>query len=302
MNSIKNFNELVQHLSGSTSRKKVAVVWPADHSSPIALAQALENGIIDVVAVGYPQAVEQEPLCRFADRITCVEASDPDDAARRAVALAREGKVDIIMKGLINTDNLLHAVLNKENGILPRGRVLTHITAGEIPGYDRLLFFSDVAVIPYPTQEQRIEQVRYMVATCHNFGIDCPKIALIHCTEKPNEKFFPFTLGYSDIIEMGKQGEFGPCIIDGPLDLKTACDKHALEAKGLKSPLEGESDAVIFPDIEAGNVFYKAVTLFAKAEVAAILQGTTVPVVLPSRGDSPQSKFFSLALAAMCAK
>ena len=242
------------------------------------------------------------------------------------------------MKGLINTDNLLHAVLNKETGILPKGRVLTHVTATEIPTYPKLIFFTDPAVIPYPTQEQRMEQVRYVADLCHSFGIEEPRLSLIHCTEKPNEKFFPFTIGYKDIIDEAKKGTFGKCIVDGPLDVKTSCDleamqtkgiespiageadalifpdieagpldakcacsMHAMEAKGLTSPLEGDSDILIMPDIEAGNVFYKTVTLFCGAETAATLKGPLAPVVLTSRGDSIKSKFYSLALAIISA-
>ena len=119
--------------------------------------------------------------------------------------MVHEGKVDILMKGMINTDNLLHVVLNKEKGILPKGRVLTHITAAKLAEYDKLLFFTDSAVIPYPTQEQRVEQVRYIADLCHKMGIDEPRIALNHCTEKVNEKYFPFTVGYQDIKEMARQ-------------------------------------------------------------------------------------------------
>ena len=235
----------------------------------------------------------------MAEHITYVEAESRLEAANKAVELVREQKADILMKGLINTDDLLHAVLNKEHGILPKGRVLTHLTASCIPGYPKILFFTDAAVIPYPTHEQRVEQVRYITKLCHDFGISIPKISLIHCSEKVGGKFFPFTERYAEIIEEGRKGTFGPCVIDGPLDLKTSCCKESLEKKGIASPLEGEADALVFPDIEAGNVFYKTITLFSKAETAGMLAGTMAPVVLPSRSDSKTCKFCSLALAAI---
>ena len=213
--------------------------------------------------------------------------------------MVREGRADILMKGLINTDNLLHVVLDKETGILPRGNVLTHITASQLPEYDKMLFFTDSAVIPYPTQEQRIQQIRYMVYVCHALGIEEPKISLIHCTEKVNEKYFPFTLGYKEIIKMAENGDFGRCIIDGPLDLKTSVSPESMRIKGINSPIGGEADALIFPDIEAANVFYKSITLFLGVETAGVLQGTMAPVVLPSRSDSKLCKFYSLALAAI---
>ncbi len=303
METIKDFNQLVAHLSEKEERKKVAVICGTDSSTQFAVAKALEKGFIEAVFVGAVDKVKEAEIFKpFADHITYVEAADPDDAARKAVALVRNGEADVLMKGLINTDNLLHAVLDKEHGILPKGNVLTHITAASIPGYPRLLFFTDAAVIPYPTQEQRVQQVKYTTALCHSFGIECPKISLIHCSEKVGGKFFPFTLGYQEIIDAGKNGEYGQCIIDGPLDLKTSCSKESLMKKGIISPVDGEADVLIFPDIEAGNVFYKTITLFASATTAGMLQGTMAPVVLPSRSDSKESKFNSLAVAAITAR
>ena len=303
MNTIKNFDELLAHLKQQNVKKRVAVVWPADEKTPAACAMALEAGFIEATFVGCQDKIAaNEALKPLQDHWTCIDANDADDAAARAVALVREGKADILMKGLINTDNLLRAVLNKETGILPKGNVLTHVAVASIPTYHKLLFFTDAAVIPYPTQPQRIEMVRYVANLARNFGNEEPRIALVHCTEKVNGKHFPFTEDYPAIIEKARQGEFGDCIVDGPLDAKCACSLHAMEAKGLTSPLNGDSDALIMPDIEAGNVFYKAITLFAGASTAGLLVGAKCPAVVPSRADSSQSKFYSLAVAAMAAE
>jgi len=302
METIKNFEEMSDHLVQRGERRRVAIVWAADYNSQVSVQHALEAGFIDAIFVGCQKEVEQNADIMKHEGHVCFEAADDaDSAARRAVEMVHEGKVDILMKGLINTDNLLHVVLNKQTGILPRGRVLTHITAAKLSEYDKLLFFSDAAVIPYPTHEQRIEQVRYMADLCHAMGISQPRIALNHCTEKINEKFFPFTVGYPDIIKMAEEGEFGPCIVDGPLDLKTSISPESLRIKGINSPLEGEADGIIFPDIEAANAFYKAITFF-HSDTAGMLVGPMVPVVLPSRADSKRCKFNSLALAAMLAK
>ena len=303
MNAIKNFDELLAHLKDNNVKKRVAVVWPADEKTPAACALALEAGFIEAIFVGCQDKLEaNEALKPFANNISYVAASDADDAAAKAVALVREGKADILMKGLINTDNLLHAVLNKETGILPKGNVLTHVATASIPTYHKLLFFTDAAVIPYPNLKQRSEEVRYTANLARNFGVEEPKIALVHCTEKVGPKFFPFTEDYPVIVEMAQKGEFGKCIVDGPLDAKCACSMHAMEAKGLTSPLQGDSDVLIMPDIEAGNVFYKAITLFAGASTAGLLVGAKCPAVVPSRADSSQSKFYSLAVATMAAE
>lgn len=300
MERITSFEQLVAHLASLPHRSRVAVVWAADPSTQEAVWKAIESGVARAIFVGASEELSKCPeVKKWEQYITLVDASDPDEAAAKAVSMVKEGEADILMKGMINTDNLLRAVLNKEHGILPRGNVLTHVTVAEIPSMKRLLVFTDAAVIPYPTQQQREEQVRYTTRICRSLGIAEPKVALIHCTEKPNEKHFPFTVGYAEIIDKARQGEFGACVVDGPLDLKTSLDRHALEKKGLQSPLEGESDVIIFPDIESGNVFYKAITLFAHANTAGMLQGTMAPVVLASRGDSIESKFCSLAASAI---
>lgn len=275
MESIRNFSELTAHLLKAGVRKRVAVICGTDDSTLHATARAEEEGFVEVVRV------------------------DGQDAAERAVALVREGKADVLMKGLVNTNDVLHAVLNKETGILPRGRILTHITAACLPSYPRLLFFTDAAVIPYPTQEQRRVQIDYIVRLCHNFGISQPRVSLIHCNEKVSEKYFPHTVGYAELAEEARRGQFGPCIVDGPLDLKTSCCAESLRTKGISSPIGGEADALVFPDIEAANVFYKTLTLFCGAETACTLQGPLAPVVLPSRADSTDSKYYSLALACL---
>ena len=285
MTNIKNFNDLISHLVKRGTRKRVAIVWAADESTQYAAIRALNDGFIDAIFVGCREQLEQLELLKpHAEHITYVDTDDKDQAAALAVQMVRDGKADVLMKGLINTDNLLRAVLNKETGILPKGHVLTHVTTAQIP---------------CPTREQRIEQVRYVANLCRAFGVAEPKIALIHCSEKVNEKHFPFTVEYRELVQMCQDGEFGPCIVDGPLDVKTSCNLHSMETKGINSPIHGEADAVIFPDIQAGNVFYKTLTLWANAETAGILQGPSAPVVTPSRSDSGECKYYSLAVACM---
>ena len=177
--------------------------------------------------------------------------------------------------------------------------MLTHVAMAEIPKYEKLLFFTDAAVIPVPTEGQRRQQIHYMNYVCHALGIEEPRISLIHCAEKVSAKTFPYTVDYLEIIAEAQTGKFGRCIIDGPLDLKTSLDSVSLREKGIHSVIDGQADALIFPDIVAGNVFYKTITLFGYAKTAGVLQGTQCCCVLPSRADSPESKYYSLALAAI---
>ncbi|MBQ1722805.1 MAG: phosphate butyryltransferase [Muribaculaceae bacterium] len=298
MKTIKSFQDIISHLQSVEEKKTVAVVWAEDDVTRSAVLKGLEAGIITVTFVGCRQEIEaDERFAQYKSQFTIIDAADRDDAAAKAVTEVREDRANVLMKGLLNTDNLLRAVLNKETGILPKGNVLTHVTVAEIPELQRLLLFTDAAVLPNPTVEQRIEQVKYVTKIAHALHIDEPKISLIHCSEKVDERHFPCTADYVQIKEKAAQGEFGKCVVDGPLDLKTSLCYESMHHKGINSPINGEADALLFPEIESGNVFYKTITLLCKAQTAGLLQGAKVPVVLPSRGDTIESKFYSLAVA-----
>jgi len=218
---------------------------------------------------------------------------------QRAVQLVHDGEGDVLMKGLVNSDDLLRHILNKTYGLRPTGAVITHASAVSLPGFDRLVVLSDVAVIPYPTLEQRAAQLDYTVALSRTLGTACPRVALLHCTEKVSEAF-PVTLDYVELCRRAAAGEWGEVLVDGPLDLLCALSPEGLADKGLESPLEGRADVLIVPDIEAGNVLYKTLGLLVPgARFASMLCGTTHPVVLTSRGDSVDVKIDSLALAAL---
>lgn len=299
MSPILTFENLTTHLHRMGRRFKLAIVCGSDESTLQAVRKSVSEGFAEAYFVGHCETIKSH-LQSFAlpELLHYVEAENDEEAARKAVKMVNEDRADVLVKGLIHTDTLLHAVLNREWGILPKGHVLTHIAMCEMPRYDKLIFFSDAAVIPYPTQEQRLSQVSYMARMLHAFGIEEPRVALIHCSETANEKF-PHTMGYAEICRRAAEGEWGRLIVDGPLDVRSSCDDVALKVKGIHSPLEGKADGLIFPDIESANAVYKALPLFAGARVAGTLQGTLSPVVLPSRGDDAEAKFHSIALAIM---
>ncbi len=300
MEQLKSFKQLIQYLHHQSKRKRMVVVNPVDDHTQEALHMALKKGVVQCIMVGDKEQLSQT-ICanNYPENVDIIHFDDIEEAARHAVLMCKNGEADILMKGLINTDDLLRAVLDKQQGILPAGNVMTHISAVEIPGYDKLLFFSDAAVIPRPTVHQRIEIITYAINVCHQFGIERPRIALTHFTEKVSAKF-PISLDYVNIVELAEAGEFGDVLIDGPMDVKSACEVKSAALKGVASCIEGRADVLIFPNIESGNTFYKTVSLFTKAQMAGMLQGTMCPVVLPSRADSSESKFNSIAFAALC--
>ncbi len=289
------FDTLTAHARHERRQMRVAVVCGTDASTVAAVRRmAADGGITPIFVGGLPP--DDNALANAGH----IAADDPAGAARAAIALIRKGHADVLMKGLINTDVLLHAVLDKQQGLLPQGAVLTHLAVAQLPGSDRLLCFSDAAVLTYPTPAQRRAQVSAVVTACRALGAAQPRVALVHCSEKVSDKF-PITHDYRDIVAEAGNGRWGDCRIDGPLDLRTAIDPAALRQKGISSSLEGRADGLIFPDIEAANVFYKTVT-YLGARVAGLLCGTSVPVVLPSRGDSAETKADSLLIAARLAK
>ena len=272
---IKSFTDLQERLLQNGQKRRIAAVCANDEATLESLSLAGQAGLAEAVYI---------------------DDNDPTVAAANAVAMIRRGEADILMKGLIGTDQLLRAILNKENGLLPKGNVMTHMVMAELERYHKLLFMTDVAVIPYPTHEQRIEQVRYAAQICRNMGIEEPRIALLHCAEHGGKQF-PFVDGYAEIIQKAEAGDFGPCRVDGPMDLKCACSPEALKAKHMQSSLEGDADVLVLPYLEAGNILYKALTFLVESKTAGILCGTQCPVILPSRGDSTEVKFNSILFA-----
>lgn len=301
MTPIRSLRQLAGSLDAGGRGLRLAVVCGRDASTLSAVSRALSQGLGGAIFVGpeAPVAGRDLPVA-VADRVEHLPAATDAEAAALAVRLVREGRADFLMKGLVGTDVLLRAVLDKAAGLLPAGRVLTHVAVAEPEGYGKLLFFTDVAVMPRPTEAQREAQLGYALELCRACGVETPRVALVHCSEKPSDKF-PHTLHYRRLVEQAAQGRWGRAVIDGPLDVRTACDPLALRAKGIASPVGGEADILVFPDIEAGNAFYKTLTFFARSAAAGVLCGAVCPVVLPSRGDSADDKFHSLALAAQLA-
>lgn len=299
MQPIVKFEGLFDHLLSQDGRYKIIAVYPHDEHTQEAIEAALEKGFADFVLVGHKAELDALPLAgKYPGRVATVDAADGDEAARIGVEMIGAGEGDVLMKGKLNTDNLLRAVLNKEWGILPKGNVLSHVTVAEIPGRPRLLLYSDVAVIPYPTLAQREAIVGYLARVARALGIERPRVALTHFTEKVNPKF-PVSTDYVSLKEMAAAGRWGEIVVDGPMDIKTAVNAEAAAIKGIVSPIEGKADALMMADIEAGNILYKTLTEFAGATNAGVIVGAKVPIVLPSRGDSSEGKLASLALACL---
>ena len=215
--------------------------------------------------------------------------------------LVHNGRADMYMKGLLETKTFLKSVLNKEVG-LRTGSPLSHVCVFEIPGIDRLLFFTDVAFIPYPTLEDKKWIIKYTVDVAKACGVEMPKVAPLAAVEVVNPKM-QVTVDAAELTRMSDEGEIDDCIIDGPLSLDIALYKEAAEEKGATGrKIVGDADVLLFPDIHSGNLVYKAIVHMLKVKNGCILTGTKAPVILTSRSDTFETKVNSIALAAVVAE
>ncbi len=298
MESISSFAELTAHLTSVNCRKRLAVANAVDTHTLDAVLRAVDLGIVEAFLIGDVASIESPHLFEqnLSPFIHIIDIPEVHEATLEAVRMVKSCEADILMKGLVNTDVLLRAILDKEKGILPAGNVLTYNAAMEIPNYHKLIFFSDPVVIPSPNLVQRTAMIRYAIATAYKFGIKKPKVALIHATEIANPKIH-YMQDYLDIMQMWRNGEFGDVIMDGPLDIFLALDKERGGIKNVPSPVLGDADILIFPNFESANIFYKGLALFAGVQMGGLLQGTEKPVVLTSRSESVDSKFYSIAMA-----
>ena len=298
------FKEIFAELAGRGTRKRMVAAWGVDSHTIAAASRAVDLGLADVTLVG------DEALIAAACREEGVDMSKFDivhnpvelASVAQAVQMIRDGQGDFLMKGLCSTDKFLRAVLNKETGLLPPKGTLTHCTALEIPSYHKLLFVGDVAVIPAPDIKQKQIIMECLVKTARAVGVEKPKVAIIAATEQVLTSQ-PATIEAAMLAKMADRGQIKGCIADGPLALDVAIDKESVEIKGLVSPVAGDADCLLFPNIESGNVFYKVNSkLVPGVKQAGILVGAKVPCVLSSRADSIETKLNSIAVAAMSVK
>lgn len=214
--------------------------------------------------------------------------------------MIRDSMADVLMKGLVSTDKYMRGILNKDFGLLPPKGVLSHVAVLELPMYHKLLLVSDVAVIPYPDMNQKIRIAKYLIGTSRTLGIRTPKLAVI----APSEQMLPGIQSSVDaaiLAKMGDRGQLGDALVDGPLAVDVALVREAAETKRLTSSVAGDADCLLFPNLDAANAFFKAATKLCGARLAGMVVGTRCPCVLTSRGDSPESKLYSIALAALSA-
>lgn len=282
---------------------KVAIARSAEGFVLRAGIEAYERGIAEPILIGDIGETERIAAERGLDisRFRQIHMVEDGLAVDEAVRLFRVGEAQLIMKGLVPTATLLKAVLNKQTGVPHPSRILSHVGVFESPIDGRLMLMTDPGVNIAPTLQRKADILKNALGVARSLGIRQPKCAVLAATEKINYPAMPATLDGDILTHMAGQGEFGDALVLGPLSLDLAVSREAAAVKQFDSPVAGCADILLTPNIEAGNVLYKSLTTLSGCAMAAVVVGSQVPVVVPSRGDSDASKFYSIALASVLA-
>jgi phosphate butyryltransferase len=282
--------------------KKLVLAAAQDQHSLSAVLRAWKDGIIEPILVGDKEAIQNISLANGYDitGLRIIHEPDTDMAVEMAVKIASSKQADVLMKGKVGSSTLLKCVLNKEWG-LRTGNLLSHIALFEVDTYHKLIAVTDVAMNIAPNLKDKIAIVNNSVSCLNKLGIALPKVAVLGAVEMVNENM-EATLDAALLSKMNQRDQIRNCIIDGPLAFDNAVSLESAQVKGIRSEVAGDTDLLLMPDIEVGNVLYKSLVFFAKAKVAAVILGAQVPIVLTSRSDSEQAKYDSILLAAAASK
>lgn len=299
---ITNLSELIERAKANPP-KGMAVAVAEDKTVLKAIKSAVEKNIISPILIGNKTKIEDIAKSIHFD-LSNIKVINNDDnypliSAEIAIDQIHKGEASILMKGNIATSSLLKAVVNKEKGLL-KSKLLSHVAFIESPYYHKLLCVTDVAMNIAPTLDDKVHIINNAVNACHSIGISNPKVAIVAAVETVNPKM-QATIDAAALKEMGIEGKIKGCIIDGPLAIDNAVNKEAAKIKGISSEVAGNCDVILAPDIEAGNMFYKALNFIGGASSAAVIMGASAPIVLTSRADNEHSKLLSIALAAAMA-
>jgi len=297
--TINNFEDLLQ-AAQNQSAKRVVAINGVDESTLEALEDAASLGFVKPIVTGDREKIEKTCVHLGIDlkNYEIIHTTSMSEATQKAVELVHEKKADILMKGMISTDKFMRALLKKEYSLVPARGTLTHVSVMSNQNYHKMLIFSDAAVIPYPDLKQKLLMTNYLICTAHSLGIENPKIAVIAPTEQIIISI-PSCMDGATIAKMSEHGQIEGGMVDGPMALDVAINSEAARLKGFTSPVAGDADCLLFPNIDAANVFYKTNSKLAKAEMSGIIAGAMVPVVVSSRGDSRKTKLNSMALASL---
>jgi phosphate acetyltransferase len=274
-----------------------AVAYPCEETALAGAIDAAREGLITPILVGPASEIAELARAKGIDLagVEIVDVAGSHQSAERAVALVREGKAELLMKGSLHSDELLGAVVAKDKG-LRTGRRLSHVFLMDVPTYHKVLIVTDGAINIAPTLEDKVDICQNAIDLARAFGVERPKVAILAAVEVVNSRM-PATLDAAALCKMADRGQIKGGIIDGPLAFDNAISREAADIKGIRSEVAGDPDILLAPDLEAGNMIAKQLSFLAKADSAGLVLGARVPVVLTSRSDSLRSRIASCAAA-----
>ncbi|HNU80695.1 MAG TPA: phosphate butyryltransferase [Bacillota bacterium] len=297
---IRTFKEIIESAKAK-GPKTIAVAVAQDPEVLSAVNAAKKLGIAEAILVG-----DREEIIKASEECgidigtyEVIDIKDKNEASRKAVEMVSGGRAHIVMKGIVDTAIVLKAVLDENIG-LRTGNVLSHVAVFEVPGYDRLFYVTDPAMILAPSLIQKKQIIENVVQVANALGNNNPKVAVLAAVEKVNPKM-QATLDAAELVKMNESGELKGCVVGGPFALDNAISVEAARHKGVTHPVAGLADVLLVPFIEVGNVLYKSMVYYAGSKVAGILVGAKAPVVMTSRADSDEAKLNSIAIAVLMA-
>lgn len=295
---IKNFEELRDKVAGSSKKSTVVVIAAHDSHTLEAVLKTKEEGILDHILVGKKDEILSigKELGYDIDPQLIVDSQSDDDAFYKGIALIREGKGDFIQKGILQTSTLLKGVVNKETGIRT-GKSISHTALLDIPSYHKVIGLTDGGMMTYPNLDQKKDIVENAVGIFKGFGYDEPKVAVLCAVEVLNPKM-PETVDADALKKMNQSGEIKDCIVEGPISVDLAMDKESAVIKKYESPVAGDADILVTPDIASGNLMSKSLYVLGGARMAGLVVGAKCPIALNSRSASFEEKYYSLLACA----
>lgn len=295
----KSLDDIVLNIKKGSEKKRMVVAGADEGHTLEAVSLAKKEGIISAILIGDSKQIIQilNDLGEDSSEYEIIDNSEnPVDIA---VQLIKENRADILMKGNVQTATLIKSVLNKDMGIM-RGELLSHVLFVQAPAYDKIIAVTDSAIIPNPNLEQKKAILENAVDAMLNLGYETPKVAALTAVEVVNPKMQE-TVDADQLKKLNQDGVINNCIVEGPISMDLAFDKEAGKIKGFTSPVVGDPDILLMPNLLAGNIAVKTLKIFGQSTVAGLVIGASVPIVLTSRSTSTTSKYMSIALSAAIA-
>ncbi|MGV8058032.1 MAG: bifunctional enoyl-CoA hydratase/phosphate acetyltransferase [Smithellaceae bacterium] len=292
----KSFNEMIKVVKMLKNKKRCAVVAAENEHTMEAVLKAYQEGIIEPILIGDAHRIIDylKKINGSVRKMMIIPTSSHDEAAQKAVELVHAGKVDCLMKGRLDTGTMMRAVLSDKNK-LKTGKIVSVMTMMEIPTYHKLLAMTDGAITLYPDLNQKKNMIENVVEALRKLGIPCPKVAVMAALETVNPKM-PDTVDAAKLKEMNKKGEIENCIVEGPISYDLAISREAAQIKEYESPVAGDADLLLWPDITSGNLASKALMCSCRSRTGACVLGTKVPIIISSRSATTEEKYLSIVL------